>query len=154
VIKNPEEKLEELRRSSLVEFEHLKAAQTAVRILSNRDMPEHSGMPGKLDGQDDEVPSFTLPEQVHRTSGGGNGATSYIAMMADPADGDQPAYNTTKFPTRTRMESSELSPSSQFPPQTGSVSTVTEEAEIQGQATTTGNPIFNEPDFNPLGEGT
>ena len=153
MIKNPEEKLEELRRSSLVEFEHLKAAQTAVRRLSNRDMPEHSAMPGKLDGQDDEVPSFMLPEQVHGTSGGGNGSTSYISRMADPAEGDQTGYNTTKSPMHTHMESSELSPSSQFPPQTGYVSIVTEAAEIQGQATTTGNPILNEPDFNPLGEG-
>src|SRR5436189_2114313 len=43
--KDPEEKLEQLRRSSLAEFEHLQAAQTAPRKLSDRDMPEHSAMP-------------------------------------------------------------------------------------------------------------
>jgi len=43
--KDPEEKLEELRRSSLAEFEHLKATQTASRKLSDRAMPEHSAMP-------------------------------------------------------------------------------------------------------------
>jgi hypothetical protein len=43
--KDPEEKLECLRRSSLAEFEHLKAARTAYRKLSDRDMPEHSAMP-------------------------------------------------------------------------------------------------------------
>jgi len=43
--KDPKEKLEELRRSTLAEFEHLKAAQTASRKLSDRAMPEHSAMP-------------------------------------------------------------------------------------------------------------
>jgi glycogenin len=43
--KDPDEKLEELRRSSLVEFEHLKSAQSTSRKLSDRAMPEHSGIP-------------------------------------------------------------------------------------------------------------
>jgi len=111
-------------------------------------------MPSKFDGQDDEVPSTKLPEQVHGHPTSGNGTESAIAMMADPADGDQPAYSTTNFPIRTPVDPGELSPSSQVPPQLGSISTATAEAEFEGRATTIGKPLFNEPDFNPVEGGT
>ncbi|KAF2091795.1 glycosyltransferase family 8 protein [Saccharata proteae CBS 121410] len=39
---NPEERLEQLRRSSLLEFEHLKSATAAAANTPQRNMPEHS----------------------------------------------------------------------------------------------------------------
>lgn len=150
-MKNPEEKLEELRRSSLVEFEHLKTAETAARKLSDRDMPEHSALPGTDGAQEpQDVPSFMLPEQVYPSSSGGSGATP--SALPEPTESDQPQQTFTTLPFRPHMESAELSPTSQIPPQAGSLTTATAEAEIEGQASATGNPIFNEPDFGPIAE--
>src|SRR5215470_1543397 len=59
--KDPKEKLEELRRSSLAEFEHLKAAQTASRKLSDRAMPEHSAMPTHSTKSPPSDPSIPKP---------------------------------------------------------------------------------------------
>ena len=62
--KDPAEKLEELRRISRVEFEHLNAAQTASPKLSNRVMPEHSAMPAlpvHSANSSDSPPMPTLP---------------------------------------------------------------------------------------------
>ena len=59
--KDPKEKLEELRRSSLAEFEHLKAAQTASRMLSDRAMPEHSAMPTHSTNFPPSDPSIPKP---------------------------------------------------------------------------------------------
>jgi len=77
--KDPAEKLEELRRISRVEFEHLNAAQTASPKLSNRAMPEHSAMPAlpiHSANSSDSPPMPTLPglspspqlEQEHHPS--------------------------------------------------------------------------------------
>lgn len=150
-MKNPEEKLEELRRSSLVEFEHLKVAETATRKLSNRDMPEHSALP-RTDGtqETEDVPSFMLPEQSYSSSSGDNSATS--AALAEPTEGDQPPQTSTTLPSRPHMEPAELSPTSQIPPQAGPLTAATAEAEIEGQASASGKPVFNEPNFGPIAE--
>jgi hypothetical protein len=103
--KDPDEKLEELRRSSLVEFEHLKAAQSTSRKLSDRTMPEHSAMP------------------IHRIQ-------SATSPPSDPQI----------------QKSSGISPSPQLQ-QHPSITTTTE-ADIQNQASSTGQSLFTEPDFN------
>ena len=134
-IKNPEEKLEELRRSSLVEFEHLKAAETAIKKISSRDMPEHAVVPHGSDGTHEleheleEPAALKLPEQAYAT-------------------GEQP-HTPSALPS---SDHTELSPTSQLPPQTDSLSTQTAEAEIEGHASTTGKPVFAEPDFAPVAE--
>lgn len=62
--KDPAEKLDELRRISRVEVEHLNSAQSASPTLSNRAMPEHSAMPAlpiHATNSSDSPPVPTLP---------------------------------------------------------------------------------------------
>jgi glycogenin glucosyltransferase len=61
-VKNPEEKLDELRRSSLIEFEHLKKDEHPDPPL--RALPEHSvGDEAKgVDGANDSTAAQPLPE--------------------------------------------------------------------------------------------
>jgi hypothetical protein len=105
--KDPEEKLEQLRRSSLAEFEHLKAAQIASRKLSDRDMPEHSAMP-------------------------------------------VPRIYSTKSPSSEPPipKPSSLSPSLPLQQQQYPSISSANAADIQNQTSTTGQPLFTEPDFN------
>lgn len=112
-------------------------------------------MPGS-DGtheQPEDVPSLMLPEQVLPTSSTAPG--SQIVGLSEPAEGDQPSSQTspqTSLPLNEHIESADLSPPSQIPPQAGPITTATAEAEIEGQASASGKPVFSEPDFGPIAE--
>jgi glycogenin glucosyltransferase len=88
-LKNPEEKLDELRRSSLIEFEHLKKDEHPNPPM--RALPEHSvaeeketGTSFGLDGADDKAVPGSFPHVVERDF-----ASSDPAPDVRPSSGDR-----------------------------------------------------------------
>jgi len=137
---NPVAKLEELRRSSVLEVEHLNSPEAKSRRLSNRDMPTHAApLPHKVSSP---------PSEQHQNA---PADTAYFSGASTPHG--ESLQTVPEEPSSTESSrllshdgtSDVLSPRSQ----TSSVSVATLEAELAGSATYSGKPMFSEPDFGP-----
>jgi hypothetical protein len=124
--KNPTESLETLRRTSIT-TDDLKMPST--RKLSDRDMPEHAvSVPAKSSSPSKFTSSATEPSYFPSTSGGD------LATVPEE-EGSAGLGNDGTH--------DDLSPHSSAP----QVSNATLAAEISAGATSTGKPMFSEPDF-------
>lgn len=168
---NPTQKLEELRRSSLLEVEHLKAAIDAAkqttdqgRRLSNRDMPAHAaplppahnltsptesdarhkGSNGNNGSSKSQDPLSTVPEED--TTPSTESSSRHPGSSDGTADPFSPIGGTSTTDTKY-TEPDILSPKSQTAHPSFSVATL--EAGMAGHADMFGRPAFSEPDFGP-----
>lgn len=116
-LKNPEEKLDELRRSSLIEIEHLKQPNHPMAPL--RELPEHSVGPPVIaadhyakTSQDDRVDSSMKTQDLSSSEKTINNPPSGKPLFKEPdfgSDGssdtkvdDLPPREEVLSPTQTR----------------------------------------------------
>jgi hypothetical protein len=144
MVKNPQAKLEELRRRSLVEYEHLKSAGNQ-RGLSRRDMPEHASQPIKTENPISEEGQQQLPEKEPSYFSGPESAPGAAAKIPGGED-DQPQLKVQPEKPGQEEEDNndDISPTATL---SQPISSTTAAAELSGSATRSGAPVFAEPDF-------
>ncbi|KAF2433221.1 nucleotide-diphospho-sugar transferase [Tothia fuscella] len=91
---NPTQQLENLRRTSLVEFEHLKLPSSASRKLSNRDMPEHAVDPTN-------IAASVLPPNKDATEEGKTPDTGLSTVLEEEGSLDELSPTSTAFSNAT-----------------------------------------------------
>ncbi|KIW06235.1 hypothetical protein, variant [Verruconis gallopava] len=144
---NPAQKLEELRRNSLLEVQHLKSPEVLGRRLSDREMPAHAvPLPQKV----------ASPPASERPAG--STAAAEQSLFSGPTSPHGESLQTVPEEPSSTESSHVLGGSAKEglegealdPKATQSAPSVTTlEAEIAGRATATGKPVFTEPDFGP-----
>lgn len=152
-LKNPSHQLEELRRSSLIEVEHLKMPEAMQRKLANRDMPTHAA-PIPADHLATKAKSPTSPtaqSYVFGTDGidGTNSPRGNRGLEAVPEEtpGSSMDYvhQLQEEYQPQDLERDPLSPGSAF----GAVQSDTTFNQFSDDehASTGGVPLFSEPEF-------
>lgn len=122
-LKNPTQQLENLRKTSLIEFEHLKMPSPTSRKLSNRDMPEHA-----VDPTHPAASSTSPPNPISPPDKG------YFGLEEIPEEEGSAGLS-------NESAQDDLSPTSTL------LSNATVTAELGGGATTGGKVMFQEPEF-------
>ena len=146
--KNPSQRLEELRRNSLLEVQHLKSPpESSGRHLSQRDMPAHAA---PLPQHKATSPTETRDGASDAKAASGNGSeqsSSFFTTTSSSVTGE--SLTTVPEEPSSLEASRELGENDVYSPRATQVgpTVATLEAEIAGQATTSGKPLFAEPDF-------
>jgi hypothetical protein len=143
-------KLEELRRSSLIEVEHLKMPETMQRKLTNRDMPAHSApipadhnLPSKVKSPLAQASSPTTKDAQYYASVSGSSSPRGLQTVPEESIGSSMDYVKQ---LQAHDQPQDLSPGSNFYP--GGQSATTLNAELSdGHSTSMGRPMFSEPEF-------
>lgn len=120
-MQNPTEKLDELRRSSLIEVEHLQkaAASGSAPNTFQRDMPQHASL------------LASELEKIDEHASEDESSSSYF--------GHSPSFRNAAMQQTSHFRSGA--------PAVMSTSIATETAELSGAADSRGAPIFEEPEF-------
>jgi len=155
--------LEELRRSSLIEVEHLNMPEVMQRKMSNRDMPAHAApVPKELHKNNSSASKSSQEHGKQTTISLSSLSVDQQGYFSSASGGSSPRVLQTVPEEPSSTESSkqlddydhdDLSPSSTIPtaPSVSASSETTLAAEITGEgATLGGKPMFTEPDFGKV----